>query len=253
MHYSNAVVRLPANTCGHGLTTASLGSPNEQKTRAQFDEYVNTLLGLGLTVTVLPAQPAFPDSHFVEDTAIVTPEFAVITHPGAPSRQGEVATIEPVLSRFRHIERMSERGHMDGGDVLMVNKRFFVGLTTRTDEAGIREFSAIVEKFGYRVDAIEVSAGLHLKSIVNYVGRNTLILNEEGTRHPAFADFEHIVLAEDEEYAGNTLWINDTLITPDGYQDTFNKLERLDLDIVKINTSEFKKMDGGLTCLSLRF
>ncbi len=253
MQYSHAIVRLPADSCGSGLTTASLGSPDLKKTSAQFDDYLNALRGLGLSVTVLPAQPAFPDSHFVEDTAVVTPEFALITHPGAPARQGEVATIEPVLARFRPIERISERARMDGGDVLMIGKRFFVGLSGRTDEAGVSEFSAIVEKFGYRVDAIEIGAGLHLKSLVNFVGRNTLMLSEDSARHPAFAGFDQIVVSKEEEYAGNTLWINDTLITPAGYPDTFSKLERLGLDIISVDTSEFRKMDGGLTCLSLRF
>lgn len=253
MIYTNAISRVPSDTCAQGLTTSSLGAPDAQKTRAQFDAYVSTLLGLGLTVTVLPALPAFPDSHFVEDTAVVGPEFAVLTHPGAPSRRGETATIAPVLSRYRAVTAMSANAHMDGGDVLMVDKRFFVGLTSRTDEAGVREFAAVVEKFGYTVDAIEVSDGLHLKSIVNYVGRNTLILNEEGTRHPAFRGFNHIVLDKDEEYAGNTLWINDTLITPSGYPDTLAQLQGVGLPIIALDTSEIRKMDGGLTCLSLRF
>ncbi len=253
MIYHNAITRLPSATCAKGLTTASLGAPDAPKTRQQFDAYVSTLLGLGLTVTILPEQPTFPDSHFVEDTAVVGPEFAVLTHPGAPSRQGETATIEPVLWRYRTVTRMSANAHMDGGDVLMVDKRFFVGLTSRTDEAGVREFAAVVEPFGYRVDAIEVSDGLHLKSIVNYVGRNTLILNEEGARNPAFAGYSHLILDKQEEYAGNTLWINDTLITPCGYPDTLAKLQTVGLPILQLDTSEIKKMDGGLTCLSLRF
>jgi len=253
MNYSHAISRVPADTCAQGLTTSTLGAPDPRKTRAQFDAYVSTLLGLGITVTVLPALPAFPDSHFVEDTAVVGPEFAVLTHPGAPSRRGETATIAPVLSRFRTVTVMGENAHMDGGDVLMVDKRFFVGLTRRTDEAGVREFAAVVEPLGYTVHTIEVSEGLHLKSIVNYVGRNTLILNEEGTRHPAFSSFNHLVLAKDEEYAGNTLWINDTLITPVGYPDTLAKLQGLGLPIIALDTSEIRKMDGGLTCLSLRF
>jgi dimethylargininase len=235
------------------LTTSTLGAPDAQKTRAQFDAYVSTLLGLGITVTVLPALPAFPDSHFVEDTAVVGPEFAVLTHPGAPSRRGETATIANVLSRFRTVTAMGENAHMDGGDVLMVGKRFFVGLTSRTDEAGVREFATVVEPLGYTVHTIEVSEGLHLKSIVNYVGRNTLILNEEGARHPAFSSFDHLVLAKEEEYAGNTLWINDTLITPSGYPDTLTQLQGLGLPIIALDTSEIRKMDGGLTCLSLRF
>ena len=117
----------------------------------------------------------------------------------------------------------------------------------------VAELATLAESYGYTVHAIEVSEGLHLKSIVNYVGKNTLILNEEGVNHPAFKGFNHIVLAKEEEYAGNTLWINDTLITPKGYPDTYQKIEKLGLPIISLDTSEFRKMDGGLTCLSLRF
>ncbi|MNT46372.1 N(G),N(G)-dimethylarginine dimethylaminohydrolase [compost metagenome] len=181
------------------------------------------------------------------------PELAVISHPGAPSRQGEVATIAPLFEGERPVVRMSERGHLDGGDVLLVDRQFFVGLTARTDEAGIGEFAAAVEPYGYRVTAIEVSAGLHLKSIVNYVGRNTLLLTEDYQHHPAFSGFSSIVIPEAESYAGNTLWINDTLITPQGYPYTLAQIGKLGMPIVQLDTSEFKKMDGGLTCLSLRF
>lgn len=253
MLYTQAIARLPSSTCAQGLTTSALGAPDAQKTRQQFDAYVSILLGMGLTVTLLPELPAYPDSHFVEDTAVVGPEFALLTHPGAPSRRGETATIEPVLWRHRTVTRMGPDAHMDGGDVLMVDKRFFVGLTSRTNAAGVSALAAVVEKLGYTVQAIEVSAGLHLKSIVNYVGRNTLILNDEGARNPVFAGFNHLVLAKEEEYAGNTLWINDTLITPSGYPNTLAKLQSVGLPILQLDTGEIKKMDGGLTCLSLRF
>ncbi len=252
MHYTHAILRLPSATCGHGLTTANLGAPDPAKTRAQFNAYVDALLDLGLTVTVLPAAPDFPDSHFVEDTAVVMPEVAVMTHPGAPSRRGEVASIAPLLARHRPIARMSEAAHMDGGDVLMIGKRFFVGLSVRTDAAGLREFAAIVEPHGYQVHAIEVKDGLHLKSVVNYVGRNTVLLSADAATHPAFADLDHFIVSKAEEYAGNTLWINDTLITPAGYPDTLAKLKGLGMPIIELDTSEFRKMDGGLTCLSLR-
>ncbi|MCG8708497.1 amidinotransferase [Brenneria sp. 4F2] len=253
MHFTQAIARLPADTCGSGQTTARLGAPDISATGRQFLAYVDALLRLGLKVTVLPAAPAFPDAHFVEDTAVVMPELAVITHPGAPSRQGEEESIAPVLTGFRPITRMSERGHLDGGDVLLVDKHFFIGLTARTDEAGIAEFAAAVEPHGYRVTSIEVSAGLHLKSIVNYAGGNTLLLTEDYQRHPAFAAFNKIVIPEEESYAGNTLWINDTLITPRGYPYTLAQIEKLGMPIIQLDTSEFKKMDGGLTCLSLRF
>lgn len=252
MHFTHAIARLPADTCGNGQTTSPLGAPDIAATGQQFLAYIDTLLRLGLKVTILPAAPAFPDAHFVEDTAVVMPELAVITHPGAPSRQGEVESIEPLFTD-RPIFRMSPRGHLDGGDVLLVGKQFFIGLTARTDAAGINEFTTAVERYGYRVSAIEVSAGLHLKSIVNYVGRNTLLLTAAYQQHPAFAAFNSIIIPDAESYAGNTLWINDTLITPQGYPETLAQIETLGMPIIQLDTSEFKKMDGGLTCLSLRF
>lgn len=253
MHFTHALTRLPADSVASGLTTSNLGSPDPERSRAQFRSYVDTLLALGLFVSTLPAQAAYPDSHFVEDTAVVMPELAVITHPGAPSRRGEVDTVAPVLAGFRPTVRLSPNAQMDGGDVLMVDKQFFVGLSSRTNERGVSEFAAAVEGFGYKVTTVEVGAGLHLKSIVNYVGRNTLVLSEDGVDNPAFQGYRHIVLDKEEEYAGNTLWINDTLITPAGYPRTRTKLETLGLPLVEIDTSEFRKMDGGLTCLSLRF
>lgn len=253
MYFTYAITRLPADSVAQGLTTADAGLPDPERTRAQFRAYVDILLQLGLTVTTLPAQNAYPDAHFVEDTAVLMPELAVLTNPGAPSRRGEVQTIAPLVSRFRHAVQMGPNAHMDGGDVLMVDKHFFVGLTSRTNEAGVREFRAAVERFGYTVDAVEVAAGLHLKSIVNYVGRNTLILSQSSAHLPVFKGFKHIVLDPAEEYAGNTLWINDTLITPSGYPDTLRQLQGLGLPIIQTDTSEIRKMDGGLTCLSLRF
>jgi dimethylargininase len=253
MHFTHAITRVPADSVAAGLTTSNLGRPDPERSRAQFRAYVETLLGLGLFVSTLPPETEYPDSHFVEDTAVVMPELAVITHPGAPSRRGEVETIAPVLSKFRPTVRLSANAHMDGGDVLMIDKQFFVGLSSRTDEQGVSEFASAVEGFGYQVTAVEVDAGLHLKSIVNYVGCNTLLLSADGARNPAFQGYRHVVLDRDEEYAGNTLWINDTLITPRGYPSTRAKLQAVGLPVVEIDTSEFKKMDGGLTCLSLRF
>lgn len=252
MHFNQAILRVPANT-GAGLTTANLGAPDEEKVSRQFQAYCNLLLKLGLTLHILPALKGFADAHFVEDTAVVMPECAILTHPGAASRRGEVASVAKLLPQFSTLHHLSDAGTMDGGDVLMVDKQFFVGLTNRTNEAGIAEFAAIVEKYGYKVTSIEVAAGLHLKSIVNYVGKNTLTVSEAAAGNPAFANFKHIVLKEEEEYAGNTLWINDHLITPEGYPDTYAKLQALDLPLHVLDTSEFRKMDGGLTCLSLRF
>jgi dimethylargininase len=253
MYFTHAITRLPADTVAAGLTTASLGAPDAALTRQQFREYIDILLQLGLSVTTLPALPDFPDAHFVEVVAVMMPELAIITHPDAPSRRGEVHSIAPLVSRFRHAVWLGEGEHMDGGDVLMVDKRFFIGLSSRTNEAGISRFAREVEKFGYRVQAVPVASGLHLKSVVNYVGRNTVLLSAAAVDEPAFRDFRHIVLDPAEEYAGNTMWINDSLITPSGYPHTLRQLQQLELPIIQTDTSEIRKMDGGLTCLSLRF
>jgi hypothetical protein len=124
MYFTHAITRLPADTVAAGLTTASLGAPDAALTRQQFREYIDILLQLGLTVTTLPALPDFPDAHFVEDVAVMMPELVIITHPGAAARRGEVHSIAPLVSRFRHAVWLGEGEHMDGGDVLMVDKRF---------------------------------------------------------------------------------------------------------------------------------
>ncbi|MCI0151846.1 amidinotransferase [Paraburkholderia sediminicola] len=252
MHFTQAIVRRPAASCAHGITTAQLGVPDYEKTLRQFDAYCAALSELGLKLTELSAQSAFPDSHFVEDTAVVMPELAIVTRPGAPARRGETDTIGPSLAEFRELHPLAA-GNMDGGDVLMVDKRFFIGLTGRTNAAGISAFADIVGHHGYTVDAIQVDAGLHLKSVVNYAGNDVLLLNGALADHEAFRGFERIVIDAAEEYAGNTLWINDTLITPQGYPRTLQRLESLGLPLIQLDTSEFRKMDGGLTCLSLRF
>lgn len=252
MHFTQVIARLPAESCGDGQTTAQLGAPDVTATGRQFMAYLEALLRLGLKATVLPAEPAFPDAHFVEDTAVVVPELAIVTRPGAPSRRGEIDSIAPVLGGFRSLAQM-QNGHLDGGDVLQVDRQFFIGLSSRTDDAGISEFAAIVEPLGYRVTAIEVGAGLHLKSVVNYVGRNALLLTDGYCRHPAFTGFRQLIVPDEEAYAGNTMWINGTLITPRGYPYTLAQLATLGMPLVQLDTSEFKKMDGGLTCLSLRF
>ncbi len=252
MNFTRALMRMPDNPAS-GITTAKLGAPDPELTRQQFDAYAQTLRDFGLDVEILPSLPGFGDAHYIEDTAVVMPEGAIITYPGAPSRRGEVESIVPVLARHKILHRMRRGGTLDGGDVLMVGKQFFVGLTSRSNEAGVSEFAGMVEAWGYTVQSIPVAAGLHLKSIVNYVGRNTLTVSEAAASNPAFAKFSHIVLSPDEEYAGNTLWINDRLITPAGYPKTLSALKALDLPITVLDTSEFRKMDGGLTCLSLRF
>ncbi len=252
MKFSHAIVRRPSPECASGLTTAALGAPDVARTQAQFQRYCDTLHELGLSLTELPALPGFPDSHYVEDVAVVTPEFAVITRPGAASRRGETAFVEAALSAHRELMPM-QAGCLDGGDVMQVGQRFFIGLTGRTDVAGIAEFQRLVSHFGYSVEAVPVQAGLHLKSVVNALSEDTLLVAQELESQPAFAGFRRIPVAVEDEYAGNTLRVNDHLITPAGFDRVHEAISGLGLPLLVIDTSEFRKMDGGLTCLSLRF
>ena len=251
--FTHAIVRKPAPNFNQGLTTSLLGKPSYLLIQKQHDAYVETLENLGLDVMILAPQPDYPDAYFVEDTAVVTPEVAVITIPGALSRQGEQYSIEPVLSRFRKIEKIQAPGTVDGGDVLMAGNRFFIGISDRTNTEGAHQLGTILESCGYQWVTISVGEGLHLKSSVNFVGKNTLILTPPFQNLDLFDGFAKIVLDEAETYAANTLRVNDSLIMPAGFPATKEKLSSVGLPIIELGVSEIAKMDGGLTCLSLRF
>jgi len=184
---------------------------------------------------------------------VVTPDIAVITNPGAQARQGEEKTIAPVIADFRTIARIEPPGTLDGGDVLMVGSHFFIGISERTNRQGAEQLGHILERFNNTWTAVDVGKGLHLKSGVNHVGGDTLLMTEAFSRMDAFQGYENIVLDPKETYAGNTLWINDQLLMPKGFSDTLAKLDKLGLPVRELDMSEVQKMDGGLTCLSIRF
>jgi dimethylargininase len=251
--FTHALTRKPGPEFGKGLTTSLLGTPSYTLIKKQHDVYVETLEKLGLEVVRLEPLPDYPDAYFVEDTAVVTPEMAVITVPGAISRQGEQTSIEPVLSQFRKIEKIQLPGTVDGGDVLMAGDRFFIGISDRTNTVGAHQLGGILESYGYVWDAISVGEGLHLKSSVNFVGKNTLILTPPFQDLNLFDGFDKIVLGEKDTYAANTLRVNDSLIMPEGFPGAKEKLSGIGVPIIEVDVSEVAKMDGGLTCLSLRF
>jgi dimethylargininase len=251
--YTHAIVRKPGPDFSRGLTTSLLGKPGYELIQKQHAAYVETLGILGLEVLTLDPLPGYPDAYFVEDTAVVTPEVAVITLPGAVSRQGEQRSIESVLSRFRKIEKIREPGTVDGGDVLMAGGRFFIGISDRTNPEGARQLGTILESYGYRWDTVSVGEGLHLKSGVNSLGKNGLILTPSFRELPCFDGYDRLVLDETEAYAANTLWVNDTLIIPGGFPGVKERLSRRGLPVIELDVSEMAKMDGGLTCLSIRF
>jgi len=251
--FTRAIVRKPDSNFDKGLTTGLLGKPKFDLLLKQHQAYIQTLEKLGLRVTVLDAQPNYPDAYFVEDTAVVTPEVAIITIPGAPARQGEQHSIQLELAKHRPIAHIVDPGRVDGGDVLMVGKHFFIGVSERTNPAGARQLGSILASYGYTWCEVPVGEGLHLKSSINFVGANTLVLTTPFAKLSVFENYTKIVLPEAEAYAANTLWINDTLIIPRGFPQVEKALSQRGLAIIELDVSEMAKMDGGLTCLSLRF
>lgn len=249
---TQAIVRRPGRNFHEGLTTARLGRPDHGIMALQHEAYVNALRGLGLEVHVLEPLDAFPDGHFVEDTAVVLPEVAVLARPGALARRGEEEAMAPVLDRFRVMDRIQPPGTLDGGDVLLVERHLLIGLSQRTNEEGARQLGAVVGRYGYGSSTVPVGEGLHLKSGVNGLGGRRLLITSGFDRCEALAGYERLVVPQGEEYAANSLWINGTLIMPAGFPCTRRAVEALGLPIVELDMSEARKMDGGLTCLSLR-
>lgn len=251
--YKYAIVRRPGKNFSAGLTTSNLGTPSYELMLVQHDTYVRALEAIGLQVTVLPAHPDFPDAHFVEDAAVVTPQVAIITNPGAEARRGEQDSIAPVLARHRKTVHITPPGTLDGGDVLMVQRHFFIGISARTNLEGAQQLGRIVEKYGNTWSPLPVGSGLHLKSGLNLVDENTLLVIEDLATLPALEGYNKIIVDRRESYAANTLWVNDHLLIPRGFSATRKKLASLGQVMIDLDVSEVRKMDGGLTCLSIRF
>ena len=253
MKFEYAITRKPGENFAQGLTTANLGPSDYQRVLHQHTTYVETLKSIGLKTIELDAQPDYPDAHFVEDTAVVTPDVAIISRPGATSRQGEEESIAEILAPYRTLEHIHAPGTLDGGDVLMIEDHFFIGISERTNSEGAQQLSNILEKYAKTWSMIPVGAGLHFKSSVNYLDKDTLIVTRDFADHEALTAYEKIVVNRGEEYAANVLRVNDYLLIPRGFPNTKIKLSALDLEIIELDVSEMQKMDGGLTCLSLRF
>ncbi len=255
--FTHAVVRTPGMNFAHGLTTVDLGVPVHEQVLAQHAEYCEALLACGLAITTLEEDPDHPDSTFVEDTAVLTTRGAVLTRPGARSREGEVAAIGPVLRGLFPVSMEIESpGTVDGGDVCEVEDHFFLGLSLRTNEEGAWQLAGHLASLGYTSSMVDVrgmNSILHLKSGVSYIGNNTLVAMEEMADWEAFAGYEMIRVAGAESYAANCVRVNERVLVAAGYPRLTAELTARGFHPLALDMSEFRKMDGGLSCLSLRF
>jgi len=249
---TRAILRRPGPDFATGLTTAGFGEPDPLRMLAQHAAYASALRALGLEVEVLDPLPGFPDAYFIEDVAVVVPELAVVARPGAASRRGEADAIVPVLARYRELARLEHPATLDGGDVLVAGRTIFIGLSARTNEVGAEQLARLLEPRGYRSRTVPVATGLHLKSSVSWLGAETLLVSERFADLPELRAFRRIVVDETEEPACNTLLVNGTVLTPAGFPRARRQLDETGLPVVELELTEARKMDGGITCMSLR-
>jgi dimethylargininase len=252
--FSNAIVRTPCKNFINGLTTADLGAPDYNTALEQHQKYIEALQACGLNVTVLGPDEQYPDSTFVEDTALLIPYCAVITNPGAPSRKGEVEDMMDVLKKyFSDIYEIKEPGTLEAGDVMMVDKHFYIGLSERTNAAGSIQLINILSSHGLTGSTVSLENILHLKSGVSYIENNNLLVSKFFVNSPEFQEFNLLLVDEDESYAANSLWINDKVLIAAGFPKTKDKIANAGYKVIEVDVSEFRKLDGGLSCLSLRW
>jgi dimethylargininase len=255
--FTKAIVRPPGLNFAAGLTSVDLGLPDLKRALEQHEAYCNALETCGLEIIRLAPDEEHPDSTFVEDTAVLTPRGAVITRPGAASRRDEIASIKPALrAHFADFRFIREPGTVDGGDVCDADEHFFIGISERTNEEGAEQLARVLEWFGYSSSLIDIrrtSNILHLKSGLACLGGKRLVIIDAFRDFEEFSGYDVVFVNEAEEYAANCLQINSKVLVAAGFNDTNTALEQLGYQTIALDMSEFQKMDGGLSCLSLRF
>jgi len=255
--FSKAIVRAPSENFADGLTSVDLGVPVFENALVQHKAYCEALVRCGLTLIELEPDAQYPDSTFVEDTAILTENCAVITRPGAPSRSGEIVHMTETLGRiYDKLDRIQPPGTIDGGDVCQIDNHFLIGISDRTNADGANQLSTYLEAAGFTSSHVDIRGTdvlLHLKSGISYLGDDRLLIADSLTGRSEFEGYEIVGVPKGEEYAANCIRVNDYLLFAAGFSKLQNTLEALGYNIIELEMSEFEKMDGGLSCLSLRF
>ena len=252
--YTRALVRTPGKSLVGGLTTANLGKPEYFKALDQHAAYTDALQACGLKVEVLPPLDEYPDSCFIEDVALLTPNCAIITRPGAPSRLGEIGGLRETLEEYYEVIcQVQAPGTVEGGDILKVESHYYIGLSERTNSEGARQVIDLLGKFDYSSSTIPLRETLHLKTGVAYLEENILIAYGEMLSMDEFSGFTKLPVPDEESYAANCVWINGTVLAPAGFPRTSRIICEAGYPVLEVDVSEFRKLDGGLSCLSLRF
>jgi dimethylargininase len=224
-----------------------------EKAKAQHAAYNEALRHAGADVEVLPADDELPDCVFVEDTAVVFDEAAVITRPGTPVRQREVPAIEAALAKYRELRRITAPGTLEGGDVLRVGRAFYVGITSRTNGEGFEQFASIVREFGYQAIPVGVTGCLHLKSAVTALDEETLLLNPPWIDADLLPRVRHLAVPAEEPSGANALVVNGAVHLSARFRRTRDRVEEAGFPVTALDLSELEKAEGALTCSSLIF
>lgn len=254
--FHSAIVRLPGEGLERGLARDDHGLPSLDRALEQHARYREALETCGLELTVLDADVGHPDGTFVEDAAVVLSNAALIARPGAPSRRGEVAAIDSALRACDlPVATVVDPGTLDGGDVCEIGRHVLVGLSARTNAEGAEQLTRWLRDHGLGCTTVDIRAMrsiLHLKSGIAWLGGDRVLAMEELARHPALSGFDVVTVDADEAYAANVVRVNDHVLMASGFPRLRDRLETLGYATIALDMSEFAKLDGGLSCLSLR-
>ena len=252
--FTHAVTRAPGASIAQGLRDVDTGAPDLTLFQSHHAAYIAALKATGAQVIELPALANFPDGVFVEDTALCLPEGAVILRPGAPTRLGEAAAMAPTLAQIYGEVAPIERGFIEGGDILVTEREILVGRSARTEATGIAELTSIVAAWSHSVRELQTPPGvLHFKTDCSLLDEDTILATPRLAAAGCFADYRVILTAEGEEAAANSVRFNDVVLAPAGFPRTAERLAKAGYDLRELPNTEAAKLDGGMSCLSLRF
>ncbi len=253
--FTHAICRTPPRSVTEGLRAVDIGAPDLSVFLSHHADYVAALRATGAEVTVLDPMEAYPDCVFVEDTALCLPEVAIAMRPGARTRLGEAMEMVPALEdAYGTVRRIEGPGFIEGGDILVTEREILVGISARTDSAGVGELRQIVSDWGYALREVQTPPEiLHFKTDCSLLDEETILCTQALAASGCFAGYRLIHPAEGEEACANAIRFNDRVIMPSGFAGTAEALDQAGYKVVEIGNSEAAKLDGGMSCLSLRF
>ncbi len=253
-HFSNAIVRTPGLSIAQGLRAQNVGNPDPERFAREHRRYIKALEDAGVRVDVLPPLEEFPDSVFIEDSALCLPKGAVVLRPGAVTRTGEARVMADILkSYFDDVRSIAVGGFIDGGDILVSAHEIIVGLSARTDAAGAKALQDCVASWGESVRVLETPPDiLHFKTACGLLDEETILLTRELDRADFFTRYRCILVPDGEEAAANAISVNGRVFISDGFPKTAELLDNSGYNVITIATAEAAKVDGGLSCMSLR-